>query len=141
MYKNILFAVEFNENAHLTGKKVKMIAEAFDAKLNLIHVVEIPGIDVFPEIPDKEKLYVSEARNRLLGLGKNLQVPESDQYLEVGNPKITIPEFIKQNNIDLLIVGHHERTGLDRILGSTAYALLERAKCEVLVIPYSEKHK
>lgn len=54
----------------------------------------------------------------------------------MGNPRIIIPEFIKKHHIDLLVVGHHEKQGLDRILGSTAYALLAHAKYEVLVIPY-----
>jgi universal stress protein A len=139
MYQNVLFATEFTETANIAGKKVKKIAEALKAMLNLIHVVELPTIDIFPDIPDKEKLYVQEAKGRLAGVGKNLNVPPSQQYLEVGNPRVVIPEFVEQHHIDLLVVGHHERQGIDRILGSTTYALLERMKCEVLVIPYSLK--
>src|SRR6266480_3974605 len=97
MYQNILFAVEFSEAANIAGKKVKKIAEAFHAKLTLIHVIELPAIDIFPEIPNKEKLYHGEAKNRLSGIGKNMNVPESNQYLEVGNPRIAIPEFIEQH--------------------------------------------
>jgi nucleotide-binding universal stress UspA family protein len=54
----------------------------------------------------------------------------------VGNPRVVIPELIEQHRIDLLVIGHREREGIDRILGSTAYALLERTRCETLVIPY-----
>lgn len=70
------------------------------------------------------------------GMGKNLDVPKSHQFIEVGSPTIIIPEFIMKHHIDLLVVGHHEKQGLDRILGSTSYALLAHAKYEVLVIPY-----
>lgn len=136
MYQNILFAVEFTEAANTAGKKVKKIADIFHAKLYLVHAIEIPILDVFPEIPNKEKLYIQEAKQRMAGIGKNLDIPESHQYIEVGDAKIVIPEFIEKHHIDLLVVGHHEKKGIDRILGSTAYALLAHAKYEVLVLPY-----
>lgn len=64
-------------------------------------------------------------------------IDTAKQYIEVGDPRTVIPELIKQYAIDLLIVGHHERKGIYRIIGSTAYALLAHAKCEILVIPNS----
>jgi universal stress protein A len=137
MYKNILFAVEFTEAASTAGKKVKKLAETFQASLFLIHAIELPILDVFPEIPNKEKLYIQEAKQRITGIGKNLDIPESHQYIEVGDARIVFPEFIEKYHIDLLVVGHHETRGIDRILGSTAYALLAHAKYEVLVMPYS----
>lgn len=137
MYKNILFAVEFSEAANAAGKKIKKLASTLNAKLFLIHALELPVLmNSFPEIPNKVNLYKEEAERRMAGLGKNLDVPASHQYIEVGNPIIVIPEFIKQHHIDLLVVGHHEKQGLDRILGSTASALISHAKYEVLVIPY-----
>lgn len=139
MYHNILFAVEFTETAHLAGNKIKKMAEIFQAKLHLIHIVELPEINIFPDIPNKEKLYLDEAKNRLKGIAKNLNIPLTQQHVNVGNPRIEIPEFIEHHRIDLLVVGHNERHGIDRILGSTTYALLERTKCEVLVIPYPLK--
>jgi universal stress protein A len=136
MYKNILFAVEFSEAANTAGKKIKKFVGAINANLFLIHALELPVLNSFPEIPNKEDLYMQEAKRRMSGMGKNLDIPESHQFIEVGNPRIIIPEFIKKHHIDLLVVGHHEKQGLDRILGSTAYALLAHAKYEVLVIPY-----
>ncbi len=136
MYKNILFAVEFSEAANTAGKKIKKFVGAIKANLFLIHALELPVLNSFPEIPNKEDLYMQEAKRRMSGMGKNLDIPESHQFIEVGNPRIIIPEFIKKHHIDLLVVGHHEKQGLDRILGSTAYALLAHAKYEVLVIPY-----
>lgn len=65
----------------------------------------------------------------------NSRTPDN-QHVEIGNPKVVINDFIKKNNIDFLIVGHHERKGIYHLLGSTTQALLSHAKCEVLVIPY-----
>ncbi|HEV2613482.1 MAG TPA: universal stress protein [Gammaproteobacteria bacterium] len=137
MYENILFAVEFCHSEDVVGQKVKQLAEKFQAKLFLIHAVELPHADIFPEIPNKEKSYLDHARNQLKETGQHLNVPIANQHAEIGDPTTVISEFIKQRDIDLLVIGHHEKTGIYRILGSTAYALLAHAKYEVLVIPYS----
>lgn len=136
MYKNILFAIEFSEAANNAGKKIKKLANVIKANLFLIHALELPVVNPFPEIPNRQGLYMEEAKRRMSGIGKNLDVSESHQFIEVGDPKIVIPEFINKHHIDLLVVGHHEKQGLDRILGSTTYALLAHATYEVLVIPY-----
>lgn len=73
MYHNILFAVEFTETAHLAGKKIKKMADIFQAKLHLIHIIELPQINIFPDIPNKEKLYIDEARNRMKGIAKKFE--------------------------------------------------------------------
>lgn len=136
MYKNMLFAVEFTHAENLAGKKAKNLADIFQAKLSMIHVVEIPPIDIFPDVLNKETLYVNQARHELAEIGKSLNITPDNQHVEIGNPKVVIDDFIKKNNIDLLIVGHHERQGIYHLLGSTTQALLSHAKCEVLVIPY-----
>ena len=137
MYQHILFAVEFGEKTYLVVEKLKKLVELFQAQLSLIHIVELPIIDVFPEIPNKEQLYVKQAKEQLTEFAKKLNVSAANQYVEIGNPKIIIPEFIKQHKINLLIVGHHERRGVYHLLGSTAYALVSHAKCDVLTIPFN----
>lgn len=113
----------------LAEQNAKELAEIFHAKLSLIHVVELPTIDVLPVVLNKETLYVDLARHQLAKIGKELSIPIKNQYVEIGNPKTIIPNFIKQHNIDLLIVGHHERQGLYHLIGSTAQALIAHAKC------------
>lgn len=136
MYKNILFAVEFTHPESLAGQNAKQLSEILHAKLSLIHVVELPSVDIFTDVLNKETLYVDQARKQLYEIGKSFNIPAENQYVEIGNPKEIIPEFIKKYNIDLLIVGHHERQGIYHLLGSTAQALIAHAKCAVLTLPY-----
>lgn len=136
MYQNILLAVEFGKDEYLMVEKVKKLAELFQAQLSLIHIVELPIVDIFPGMPDKEKRYREQAQEQLADYTKKLNIPTANQYVEVGSPKILIPEFIKQHKIDLLILGHHSRKGVYHLLGSTAYAILSHAKCDVLTVPY-----
>ena len=37
--------------------------------------------------------------------------------------------------VDLIVVGRHGRGGLSRLMGSTANALVQKARCEVLTVP------
>ena len=58
---------------------------------------------------------------------------------EVGYPSQSILEKIKSLNADLLIMGTHGKTGLDRILiGSVAENVLRHVSCNTLII--SVKH-
>ena len=50
MYKRILFAVEFSKGAHIAEKKIKELCAKLQSNLSLIHIVEMPTIDPFPEI-------------------------------------------------------------------------------------------
>jgi nucleotide-binding universal stress UspA family protein len=46
-----------------------------------------------------------------------------------------IPELIKEQDIDLIVMGTVARTGLPgMIMGNTAEAVLDRVKCAVLAI-------
>jgi len=136
MYKHILFSIEFGEGISMAVKKIKKLCDTFQSKISLIHVVEMPTIEVFPEIINKEPLYIKQAMNQLNDIGNELNASIDNQHVNVGNPKIIIPEFIKTHKVDLLIVGHHERQGIYHLLGSTACALISHAKCDVLTIPY-----
>ena len=136
MYKNILFAVEFTHAEYLAEQQIKQLVELFKANLFLINVIEMPTIDIFPDIINKEILYIDQTRKELANIGTMLNVPTENQFVEIGYPKIIIPKIIEQCNIDLLVIGHHERRGIYHLLGSTAYALLAHAKCAVLTLPY-----
>lgn len=136
MFNHILFAVEFDKGIYNAEQQIKELRDKFNSKVSLIHIVEMPTIDPFPEVINKEPLYVKQALNQLAIIGNTLNVPAENQYADIGDPKIIIPAYIEKHKVDLLIVGHHERTGVYRILGSTAYALISHAKCDVLTIPY-----
>jgi nucleotide-binding universal stress UspA family protein len=52
-----------------------------------------------------------------------------------GNPKITIVEDASKWKADLIILGSHGRTGLDRILmGSVSEAVARYAPCSVEIV-------
>ena len=52
-----------------------------------------------------------------------------------GIPYEEISRFAEENKIDLIVIGTHGRTGLDRMLfGSTAEQVVRHAPCPVLTV-------
>jgi nucleotide-binding universal stress UspA family protein len=55
---------------------------------------------------------------------------------EYGDPASTLVQYAEKTNTDLIVIGSHGRTGLlNFVLGSVAEAIVESAKCDVLVVP------
>jgi universal stress protein E len=58
----------------------------------------------------------------------------ADSVVKEGNPAKAIVEAAAENECDLIVLGSHGRTGLDRILmGSVSQQVIVQAKCPVLV--------
>lgn len=54
--------------------------------------------------------------------------------IKIGNPSLEIVDYAKQNNIDLIVIASHGRTGLNRfLLGSVTEKVVRLAQCPVLV--------
>jgi nucleotide-binding universal stress UspA family protein len=62
------------------------------------------------------------------------RVPYEHHYLR-GSPVTEILNLAEVENVDLIVMGSHGRTGLSRLLmGSIAEGVMRQAKCPVLVV-------
>ncbi|HAT2065245.1 TPA: universal stress protein [Legionella pneumophila] len=137
MYTNILFATDLlNEHSHLTEKAAN-IAKQFNAKLYLLHVIELPtsiliaqGLG-FTELANPSK---EDAQTVLSLIGDSLQIPQEQQFVEIGSVKEHILNKAKDLNCQLIIIGSHSATGLPSILGSTAHAVVNHSVYDVLTL-------
>lgn len=137
MYTNILFATDLlNEHNHLT-EKASIIAKKFDAKLFLLHVIELPtslqlaqGLG-FAGLVNPAK---DDAQTVLSLIGDNFNIPAEQQFVEIGSVKEHIFNKAKELNCQLVIIGSHATTGLHSFLGSTANAVINHAHCDVLTL-------
>lgn len=137
MYTNILFATDLlNEHNHLAVKAAE-IAKQFNAKLYLLHVIELPaslqlaqGLG-FIELVNPVK---DDAQTVLSLIGENLHVPADQQFVEIGSVKEHIFNKVKELNCQLIILGSHSSGTFQSILGSTAHATLNHAPCDVLTL-------
>ncbi|MDJ0657903.1 MAG: universal stress protein [Crocosphaera sp.] len=54
--------------------------------------------------------------------------------IKIGNPSLEIVDYAQKNNIDLIVIASHGRTGLNRfLLGSVTEKVVRLAQCPVLV--------
>lgn len=134
MYQRILLATDLSEGCKSIAKKASELANHFDAKLYLVHVIEpIPAYG-YPGVTEIKSPYIDEAKKSLGQLGSDLLVPEENQIILVGPTKKEILKKAKELEIDLIVVGSHGRHGLAHLLGSTANAILHGAECDVVTV-------
>lgn len=140
MYRHILLAADFSEHGESVAHKAKLLADNNQARLSIMHVVDnLPITDASygPIIPFDVELteeLMNAGKQRLTKLGQELGVPETQQFLEIGSPKIEIVRLAEEHSADLIVVGSHGRHGLALLLGSTANGVLHYAKCDVLAV-------
>lgn len=139
MYQNILAAVEVHDAGQAVLARAQELARVFGARLSVIHVVEYLPVDpagdallTTPVDLSRERAQQAEARLREwcepLGIG-----PDRIKVV-VGAVTTEILRVAKEAATDLVVVGHHPRTGLAALFGHTEQGVVSKAGCDVLAI-------
>ena len=67
------------------------------------------------------------------------QVASVETKIATGSPFVEIITFAKDQNVDLIVVGTHGRTGLAHVMiGSVAEKVVRKAPCPVLTVKHPE---
>lgn len=137
----ILVPVDFSEFSDRAVKAAILLAEKFQAKLMLLHVVTLFQEDVDEEtrlkkyekrIETKLKDHKDDAAKKGIGVESLLLrgFSASDKILE----------YIEQKNFDLVVMGTHGRTGIKHFLyGSVSERVVRLAPIPVLTVHHSVK--
>lgn len=139
-YQHILLAVDYSEHGDTVAGKAKALAEKYQAKLSIVHVLDnipMPDTTYGTVITlDKDSGYdlLEAEKARLMRIGEQLRVNQANRWMIWGSPKQEIVRIAEQEQVDLIVVGSHGRHGLALLLGSTANSVLHYAKCDVMAI-------
>ncbi|MDI1293339.1 MAG: universal stress protein [Methylobacter sp.] len=139
-YQHILLAVDYSEHGGTVARRAKNLAEKYQAKLSLIHVLDnIPMPDtgygtVISLIEDSGYELLEAEKTKLMQIGDQLDVAQNNRWMVWGGPKQEIVQLAEREQVDLIVVGSHGRHGLSLLLGSTANSVLHYAKCDVMAI-------
>ena len=135
---NILVAIDPHGSAgqgiSLNDRLLKVsatLAEQEGASLHLLHVHEKLGKG--EDIAALEAARKAEAVTKLRALAS----PYDDihEHVSKGKPASVIMKFVRDNDIDLLVMGNVARSGVPGLLvGNTAERVLGHVDCSVLVI-------
>lgn len=143
MYNSILVPLDGSKRAEKILPYVEALAQKFGATLLLLQVVEPFGAEVAPYdmVPtfDTEMVegWVKDAQAYLNDLQKGLSEKniEAKTIIENGSVAPAILEVAERENVDLIAMASHGRTGLARVFyGSVAAGMLNRADRPLLLI-------
>lgn len=141
MYDTILFPTDGSELSEQGIDHAVSLAQAYDAELHTLFVVDQTAFVAHPNDMDREAIHdqLREAGQRSLeqleetaaAAGVSLATAVS-----AGVPHEQIVEYTETNDVDLIVMGTHGRSGLDRVLlGSTTEKVLRVSPVPVHCVP------
>ena len=140
--KTIAFCTDFSTNAEAAFVEAFDLAEKYQAKLFLIHV--LPPV-INPLTTETEWVLPTEHSNALiLNLEERMQqeygsrlADKIDYELVVLNGHVSseILAFLEKNRIDLAVMGAYGLSGMGFVLfGSIAKRVVQKAPCSVMIV-------
>lgn len=136
----ILVPIDFSRFSEAAFDLGAALARDLQAKISLLHVLKppvypfgdrqtfLPGVAISKEIREAVGKHM-RAMSEKAGVRVSVQVLQ-------GSPAPAICEHAHRQNIDLIIISTHGRSGLSHVLiGSVAERVVRHAECPVLVVP------
>lgn len=135
--KKILVPTDFSEESEYAVNYAVLLAKKLQSRILLVHVIEPYTYSVSDAIQviDHYTALKSIARSMLDDLQKKLlkEGVKTDVVVMKGSPYLEIVKRARQTRVDLIILGTHGRTGVQRFLvGSVAERVIRLASCPVL---------
>ena len=154
MYNKILLPTDGSENSKRANKHALWIADKSDADIVVLYVIdphfpEVATILPLSTLPTPDEQFYEEIRkegNQIIddfkqeledikskGTCKNVNLKT---LIKEGKPSNEIIKVLKEENIDLVVMGASGRHGLDRfMLGSVTERVVREAETPVMVTP------
>lgn len=139
--KNIMVATDFSACSDEAVRHGFELAEKLDAKVHLVHVVAMEGLEL--ETLSRETLgdaeMLAEQKLRAIAQSWHASGRVGEVRTPVGEPAAMILLMAEQTGADMIVLGTHGRRGLRRLLvGSVAESVVREAACPVTVVRHLE---
>ena len=129
--RRILYSTDFSSYSNQAYFHAIALAEHHDASLTISYVYT-PGIDQGD--PNHWRSQLETIRPA------NPRIRVHHMFLE-GDPATEIVQYANDAGMDLIVMGTHGRTGVERLLmGSVAEKVMREAPCSVLVVKLPRGH-
>ncbi|MFW6317770.1 MAG: universal stress protein [Halorubrum sp.] len=169
MYDNILYPTDGSAGSEAAAAHVRELASAFDATVHVLHVVDTRGggLGLSGAFLDEEKqgmsgrspdegyigghdgrLEIDEVEDRLTEHVTELMERSSESLdgidlrtaVRKGDPHAVILDYADENDVDLVVMGTHGRTGVERyLLGSVTEKVVRMADPPVVTVRADEE--
>ncbi|WP_276299897.1 universal stress protein [Halorussus lipolyticus] len=151
MYERILIPTDGSKTAELAVEEALDVAEKFDAEVHTLYVVDTDAAEVslgteqverirqgrFGEM-DELEARARKATEHVAELARDRGVVV-EEHFRGGRPHKVIADFAEDEEIDLIVMGSHGRSGISRVLlGSVTERVLRSTHRSVLVVDERE---
>ena len=146
--RRVVAPLDLSDPAALAPRHAAALADAYGADLDLLHVVDaatVPtgGAPVLGPVRVSAAEVQIRARRALERLAADLRaefpaVGAVGVHVRLGSPAGDVVRFAEERGADLVVVGSHGRTGMERLLvWSVAERVVRSAPCPVLTVKRS----
>lgn len=130
--KKILYATDFSSYSNQAYFHAIALAEHHKASLTILYVYTPDATQQSPGINGTERQHWREQLEQIRPV--NASIPVHHVMLD-GEAASEIVRYAVDAGMDLIVMGTHGRTGLERLLmGSVAEKVMREAPCSVLVV-------
>jgi nucleotide-binding universal stress UspA family protein len=149
MYSRILVAVDGSPHSEHALKHATALAKGLAASLRIVHVVDMGWLPIGPEIAIDIEPFARARRTageRTLALARETTrsagLEAETSLIETVRPTQRTSDAIAEEAVtwlaDLVVVGTHGRSGVERLLlGSVAEGVARLSSAPVLLVPLS----
>lgn len=137
--RKILVGLDSSPRASNVIETALALAQRFGAQLILCNAVGIPfdfPADALGLSPTSLPGIMEEAARRDLEARARALPPDVPHKVDVqiGTPWQVICNLAKEEDVDLIVIGSHGYSGLDRVIGTTAARVVNHADRPVMVV-------
>ena len=144
MYEAVLLPTDGSEGTRAAVEHAIDHAKRYDAALHVIYVVdarigvahETTPEAIFGELEEQGQQAIEDVHTK----ARAADVETIEGVVARGNPHQAILDYAAAQDIDLIVMGTHGRTGLDHyLIGSVTEKVVRLADVPVLTVPLPEE--
>lgn len=137
MYDIILIPTDGSEEAEIAVDYATSLAEKYDAEIHVLYVADVRVSstgDMWSNMLGALEEVGEDATERIAEQAEELGLEATTEVVR-GIPHNEINQYVRENNIGLIAMGTHGRTGLDRmLLGSVTEKVIRTSEAPVLTV-------
>lgn len=135
-WQKVLVATDGSKYSEAASRKAIDFTKSYSGELKILSVVDVPP-EFFAESPKTVEELIKKAKGYVEDVKKQAEAEgvKSETFVREGEAYQVITNIAREQNVAILVMGSHGRTGLKRLLmGSVTEKAIGHTPCPVLVV-------
>ena len=137
-YDTILVPTDGGQPSERAAVHAADLASKYDATIHALYVLDGPELPPSVEDPGRNPQLAEKRRNAfdaVIEAADDYDVPEVVEAAVVGDTDPAIRQYADDHDADLIVMGTHGRSGLDRlVVGSVAEKVIRQSEVPVVTV-------